>query len=387
MLDIDFLPSQAPILVATGSVADAELVASILSGEFQNVALSVKPEDAVADFETHRPAVLILAFDTLDACERYYADLGRLSAVVHEAPHRTLILCGKGEVWRAYELCRDERFDDYVLFWPITNDAPRLKMAVHHAMRRLKEKALAPVTVSELAMQAGALGSLEQDLRGSIAQFGHELDIVGMTVRQAEQAMNGALDGVPDAGARADLPNALRGPEHRGGETFGKLIRAISTAIADLQQRAPQMEQQLAAQLEPVRKVLKLSQKVRPGVLVVEDDEFQQKLIARLLAGQNLVTQFASCGSEAMALMWQRRPNLVLMDVGLPDISGVELTRRIRRIANFSEVKIVMVTGHSERQVVVESLQAGATDFLVKPLDKTRLLDKLRNFLPAGTPA
>jgi FixJ family two-component response regulator len=46
-----------------------------------------------------------------------------------------------------------------------------------------------------------------------------------------------------------------------------------------------------------------------------------------------------------------------------------------------------MITGHSERQVVVDSLQAGATDFLVKPLDKTRLLDKLRNFLPPGTPA
>jgi CheY-like chemotaxis protein len=387
MLDIDFLPSQAPILVASGSVADAELVASILSGEFQNVVLSVKPEDAVADYEKHRPAVLVLAFDTLDASERYYADLGRLSPVVHEAPHRTVILCNKGEVWRTYELCRDERFDDYVLFWPITNDAPRLKMAVHHAMRRLKERALAPVTASELATQVRALASLEHDLMGSIAQIGRDLDLVGLTVSQAEQAMNGALDGVSDVGARAVTPNAARGPEHLKLENLAKLVRSISTATADLRERTPQIERDLAAQLEPVRKVLKLSQKVRSTVLVVEDDEFQQKLIARLVAGQNIVTQFASSGSEAMALMWQRRPDVVLMDVGLPDINGVELTRRMRRIANFSEVKIVMITGHSERQVVVDSLQAGATDFLVKPLDKTRLLDKLRNFLPPVTPA
>jgi CheY-like chemotaxis protein len=274
-----------------------------------------------------------------------------------------------------------------VLFWPITNDAPRLKMAVHHAMRRLKEKALAPVTASELAMQVGTLASLEHDLRESIAQFGHELDIVGMTVRQAEQAMGGALEGLPDGGARATTPDAPRGSGHLRLENLRELVRSISTAIAGLQQRAPEVEQRLAVQMEPLRKVLRLSQKVRSTVLVVEDDEFQQKLIARLLAGQNIVIQFASSGSEAMALMWQRRPNVVLMDVGLPDISGVALTRLIRRIANFSEVQIVMITGHSERQVVVDSLQAGATDFLVKPLDKTRLLDKLRNFLPPDTPA
>jgi hypothetical protein len=153
-------------------------------------------------------------------------------------------------------------------------------------MRRLKEKALALVTASELATQVRALASLEQDLVGRFAQIGRDLDIVGMTVRQAEQAMNGAPDGVPDVGASAAPPNARRGPEHMRLEALGKLVRAMSNAIADLQQQAPEFERHLSAQLEPVRKVLKLSQKVRSTVLVVEDDEFQQKLIARLLAAR-----------------------------------------------------------------------------------------------------
>jgi CheY-like chemotaxis protein len=376
MLDIDFLPAQAPVLVASGSVADAELVASILDDEFHNVLLSVKPEDAVEDFERHRPAVLILAFDTLDAAERYHADLSRLSALAHEVPYRTVILCNKYEVWRTYELCKEERFDDYVLFWPITNDAPRLKMAVHHAMRRLKERALTPVTASELATQVRSLAALEQDLLGSVAQIGRDVDIVGLTVRQAEQAMDGALD---NPGGTPNVPREL---ERLRIGNFGKSISSVSAAVAGLQKRAAEVERHLAAKFEPVRRVLKLSQQVRSTVLVVEDDEFQQKLITRLLAGQNIAILLASSGAEAMAMMWQSRPNVVLMDVGLPDISGVELTRRIRNIANFSQVQIVMITGHSERNVVVDSLRAGATDFLIKPLDRARLLDKLQNFLP-----
>jgi PleD family two-component response regulator len=261
-------------------------------------------------------------------------------------------------------------------------------MAVHHAMRRLKERALAPVTAGELASQVRALASLEQDLMESIAQIGRNLEHVGATVKQAEQAMSdlGAVTASAEA-AGAATPGTRGEAARVPTDGFAETMRTISTAVAGLQQRASEVERYLATQLQPVRKVLQLSEQIRSTILVVEDDEFQQKLIGKLLAGQNVVVQFASTASEAMALMWQRRPNVVLMDVGLPDISGVELTRRIRRIANFSEVQIVMITGHSERQIVVESLQAGATDFLVKPLDRARLLDKLRNFLPQNPPA
>ena len=123
----------------------------------------------------------------------------------------------------------------------------------------------------------------------------------------------------------------------------------------------------------------------KPVVLMVEDDEFQQKLLARLVAGQDIQVVFASTGEQAQQKMWEYKPSLVLMDVGLPDTSGVEATRKIKAIAQFAHVPIVMVTGHSERQVVVESLKAGAIDFLVKPFDKSTLLEKLRLLLQIAT--
>jgi DNA-binding response OmpR family regulator len=82
-----------------------------------------------------------------------------------------------------------------------------------------------------------------------------------------------------------------------------------------------------------------------------------------------------------LAVLRKRRPDLVLMDYALPDIDGVEATRRLKGVAQFAEIPVVMITGNSEKAVVVNSLKAGAVDFIVKPLDKDRLLAKIRGLL------
>ena len=127
----------ATILVATDVVDDAAMVKDILGEEFKRVFVSTDPARAVADFEQHRPDVLVLAFNQLEKSERYYLGLYRLCKAVHQHPHRTVILCNKDEVKRVYELCMKDFFDDYILFWPMTYDPCRLLMSVHYALRDL----------------------------------------------------------------------------------------------------------------------------------------------------------------------------------------------------------------------------------------------------------
>jgi PleD family two-component response regulator len=335
---LDLSPKRASVLVAAQAVADGELVQKLLQEEFGNVHLSTKPELAVSDFETHRPSVLVLAFDTLEAAQRYYLGIYRLGTTVHTVPHRTVILCNKNDLWSVYELCRKEHFDDYVLFWPATHDAPRIRMAVHQALRLMSAKALAGA-IAPRAVPAG-----------------------GERVQPAQPAQT---PGTTPAAAAAAVPTATH----------------AAASAAEAAAGAPGFAAQRTAASGPERLVLP----EKPVVLMVEDDEFQQKLLARLVAGQDIQVVFASTGAEAQQKMWEYKPSLVLMDVGLPDTSGVEATRKIKAIAQFAHVPIVMVTGHSERQVVVESLKAGAIDFLVKPFDKSTLLEKLRLLLQVAT--
>ena len=90
------------------------------------------------------------------------------------------------------------------------------------------------------------------------------------------------------------------------------------------------------------------------------------------------------------------RPDLILMDFQMPGINGVETTRRLRAIGSLASVPVIMLTGNSDGNAVVESIKAGACDFIVKPFDKDTLLAKIARVLgadsaatanPASTPA
>lgn len=118
-----------------------------------------------------------------------------------------------------------------------------------------------------------------------------------------------------------------------------------------------------------------------PTVLVVDDDAFQHKLIGKLLEAKDFHLVFASSGIEALNLMRKMKPDLILMDVMMPDMDGLETMRNFRALPHLAKVPVIMITGKSEGQVVIESLKAGAVDFVVKPFDLATLIAKVDHAL------
>ncbi|WP_206998910.1 response regulator [Trinickia mobilis] len=375
------------ILVATHASADAELVARLLADEFDNVRLSTKPEFAVSDFEKHLPSILILSFDTLEEAERYYLGLYRLSKVIHTVPHKTIILCNKDDLWRVYDLCKKQQFDDYVLFWPVTNDAPRLRMAVHHAVRLLEPLSPDAVMPGQLAAHARRMATLEPKLAEFTRQFAQEIDNTTAAAIAAERAVDFAFGLAPDAkagparGAGTSDANSEPAP---ASADLRQQLRSVGASVEALRRVIGNLTGAIAPQLEAARTMRGLAERMRPVVLAVDDDDFQRKLLHKLLSGAEVDLAFAASGAEALAMMWKRRPDLVFMDVELPDLNGVEVTRRLKAVEQFAEIPVIITTGHSQKAIVMESLTAGAADFLVKPFDRAILLDKLKTFLPGS---
>jgi len=376
------------ILVATEVSSDAELVQGLLRDEFEHVDASTDPNKAVQDFEKYRPEVLILAFNNLEKAERYYLGLYRLSTVIHALPHRTLILCNKDDLRRVYELCKKEYFDDYILFWPLTHDTPRLPMAVHHACRQMIAASMPGP--GELVAQARRLADLEAQLERYAANGGQHVEVASRTLRQAEQDIGAALDRFShklSEGGHSDLvdvkdSNGLQREINRlKAEEIGKHLQTVAAAVQPVQKWVGSFKEDLAPQLESARALQSLAKRFRPVVLVVEDDEFQHNILKHILAKMNIDLVFATSGMEALAILHKRRPDLILMDVGLPDIDGVETTRRLKSVEQFAKIPVIMITGRSEKSVVVESMKAGASSFAVKPFDQDVLRAKVSSFL------
>lgn len=125
------------------------------------------------------------------------------------------------------------------------------------------------------------------------------------------------------------------------------------------------------------------TQPATPTLLVVDDDPFQHHLVARLLQDRYQLV-FANSGIEALNALRKLPPDQILMDLQMPDMDGLEATRRIKGLARFAGVPVIMITGNSAEEVVKDSLLAGAMDFIVKPLARELLLEKIAKGLAHG---
>ncbi|HEY0170563.1 MAG TPA: response regulator [Pyrinomonadaceae bacterium] len=117
-------------------------------------------------------------------------------------------------------------------------------------------------------------------------------------------------------------------------------------------------------------------------VLVAEDHEDTRVLLRTLLERRGFAVVEAGNGVEACDVALRERPDLILMDGGLPLLDGFAATRRLRGLASLSGVPIVFLSGHAGPQHQLAARAAGCDDYVVKPFDVARLDHILNRHLP-----
>ncbi|MTD46342.1 EAL domain-containing protein [Conexibacter sp. W3-3-2] len=122
----------------------------------------------------------------------------------------------------------------------------------------------------------------------------------------------------------------------------------------------------------------------RPLVVVVDDDPVERLHSVAVLEHGGLDAVQAADGTEAIELVAQRRPDAVLLDVGLPGLDGIAVARALRERDATRTVPVLMVSGHGETTERVAGLEAGADDYLVKPVAGPELLARIRAQLRAA---
>lgn len=124
---------------------------------------------------------------------------------------------------------------------------------------------------------------------------------------------------------------------------------------------------------------------VPPTVMVVEDFEDNRFMMRRLLEMSGYRVLEAINGEEAVELAHRERPQLILMDLSLPQLDGLAATRRIRQHADLRDVPIVAVSAHDTADFHADALAAGCNDYVTKPIDFDQLEELLTRLLPKNS--
>lgn len=119
----------------------------------------------------------------------------------------------------------------------------------------------------------------------------------------------------------------------------------------------------------------------KPRILIVDDDERNLKLMGALISSYGYSFETAKNGIEAIEKAKQYLPDLIYLDIMMPEMDGYETCRRLREDNRFKQTPIVMVTALTDRDSKLKGLEAGANDFLTKPFDACELIIRTKNLL------
>jgi CheY-like chemotaxis protein len=123
-----------------------------------------------------------------------------------------------------------------------------------------------------------------------------------------------------------------------------------------------------------------------PTVLIVEDNEPSRDALARRLERRQYTVLIAVDGRQAVSVARSNKPDLILMDLGLPGIDGWEATARLKRDAETRHIPIIVLSAHALLSDREQALAAGGDDFDTKPVQFTRLVGKMEHLLGRGRP-
>lgn len=115
-------------------------------------------------------------------------------------------------------------------------------------------------------------------------------------------------------------------------------------------------------------------------ILVVDDSEFNRDLVIQLLQDDYELVM-ATDGAEAIDKTRGEKPDLILMDLGMPVMDGWEATRKIKAAEELRHIPIIAVTSHAMVGDEIEARKAGCDDYIPKPIDENELLRKIKRFL------
>ena len=167
-----------------------------------------------------------------------------------------------------------------------------------------------------------------------------------------------------------------------GQEYIDLELKQVQTQIErSLGEWAEGLKSEYRKHEQSIRELHEMGTAIPKSIMIIDDDELYSNILQQMLESAAYKVSRAEDGRNGLAIIARTKPDLVIMDFEMPGINGVEVMRILKRNPITKNIPVIMLTGFSNDKTVQDAIASGAADFLIKPVERAALIDKISNQL------
>ncbi|MFT6471344.1 response regulator [Neptuniibacter pectenicola] len=373
------------VLLVIKSTKEIESLCNMIKRHFPRFYTASTEEEAVKLIVEHQIDVLLLGLDGIKNNEVFYLHLLSAKKNVEKIVFKRIVFCSREELKEAFGICNKDVFDDYFIICPLY-DPYHLLLRLRFIRREITERAdknilaAGECSVENLCEYFDQIINCDNEIT-DLNEDNYEklMDLVSFSMKHMkEKIIDGGditersrknISSLIDTHAQKHMQEVGVHQKGANGQVQAKLNTVASTA----QQKKTKLQ---AESENPI--VFDDS-----NILLLEDEIEQRDEIKSILDGAGYKAQISGSAVHTMKLLKNWKPDIILLDLTLPDMSALFVIDQIKQDPEMSHTRIMVLAKPGDSQNAKEAMKQGVHEVMLKPLDKDMLLFKMGHNLDA----
>lgn len=377
-------PNKFSVLLITNNKTPLETIIRLIKRHFSSFFVVSSPEQAIDAINTKGIDVVLFGFNSVQEAEVCFLHMIRHDRTIEDKIASTIVLCNKEEVQNAFNICNKDIFNDYFICKPLYD--PHHILLRLRTMRRLlsngslkKTKSMSLEEVCSYFDQVASSGKELMDLnQESLERLMTTVSFSMEAIKERmlkEQPNNpnicaSSVNAIIDEHAAQTLMPKLETDKQQAKEQVGALLNDLVTSSENHR--------------SSIQHEIKQSQPSAVSIMVIEDEEKDLMHIATQLEESGFTPNVSSSATDALQMMEQCQPRIILIDLTLPDMSALHVISRIQNHPKLQNTKIMALAKKGDKDKVMDAVKMGISEVMIKPIDKDLLMYKINYNLTSG---
>lgn len=362
------------ILLVTKSTEEIESLCNMVKRHFPRFYVTSTEEEAAKLIVEHKIDVLLMGLNSIQDNEIFYLHLLSAKKNIHKILFKKMVFCSREELKDAFTICNKDVFDDYFIVKPLY-DPYHLLLRLRFIRRAQQERGIfnnESFSVENLCDYFDQIIHCDSEISDlNEENYGKLMKVVSYSMDRMKDKI--ISEGGIDPTQQKDISSLIDAHTQHHMQEVGDHQKAANQQVQEKVKAVSDSATLKKIRLEDDDSVVFDDS----NILLLEDEIEQRDKIKSILDSGGYQAQVSGCATHAMKLLRNWKPDIVLIDLTLPDMSALFVIDQIKQDPDMKQTRIMVLAKPGDTQNAKEAMKQGVHEVMLKPVDRDMLLYKI----------